>query len=303
MEIQIATMINKIEVQGDINLTFRYDIGAEFNNFLNFYIPTIETTFESSDIAMTFKLGFFSFDISINKFPEDPWNKFREDEPVQSSVSNPKTSNTNNDEVLNIFEIISNIGDGTGHCGVVFIATAFIGHGYRLDESGLTAFSIGVIIGIFEFVSFIIATFFLDTDITRRHAALLGLGIGYLISGFAALITAVAMFCIEMSVFTLPDKVKQLETILTGIDFIFTFFGIEISIVELLQSAPDDEIAWMAVESVSSISGGLFGLILGSIALLTIQPPKKSANISLGLAQFFILLGFIIISWALSDAT
>jgi hypothetical protein len=302
MEIQITTTINKIDAQGDIDLTFRYDIGLEFNNFLNFYIPTIETSFKSDNITMTFKLNFFSFNFGIDKFPEDPWNKFIEDEPQQSSSSNLKTSDTNNNVTINILEIISNIGDGMGHAAVVFIATACVIQGFKHDATGLTAFIVGIVVGVIEFIGWYMTTIPSETDVVRRKAALLGLGIGYLVSGVAALIAMVSLFSVSPTIFLSSSPIARLNGFFLFIDFILALVGIRISISELLQEVPDDDIPWLTIEAILSLSGGIIGLILGHSALKAMESKDLNpADVSHRLALFFIGIGLIVIISALND--
>jgi hypothetical protein len=91
---------------------------------------------------------------------------------------------------------------------------------------------------------------------------------------------------------------------LTITDLILMLFGLGVSIRELTQILPDDDISWLIFESFSSITGGVLGLIVGTTAITLVEATDYSpAKTSFGLSLFFLALSIAIISWALSDET
>ncbi len=295
IDLQINTKINEITVEGDIEVKFKYKIGSEYTEFLNCYIPTIETNFELDNTTMTFKLGFFSIDIDFYNFPENIWDSFLDNNPSQSSKSNLRSSNASENDLINILEIISNIGDGTGQSGAVFGITGFVGQ--VTERTGLTAFLAGLGVFIFEFVTYWIVTFAYEEDGNRAHAALIGLGIGYFFSGIFGLTAAVSMLAMGAPL-SISDKTKNLIFILEVVDACLALFGVEVAFFELFQLLSSDNIKWLAYESISSISGGFLGLIVGSSTLLGISNP----SIVQAESGFLIMMGLLLILLGVTKA-
>ncbi|MFX1320379.1 MAG: hypothetical protein ACFFAQ_01930 [Promethearchaeota archaeon] len=293
-DVQITTKIDNIKAEGDLNIEFGYDIGSKYIDFLEFYIPTIETYFEADNLSMVFKLNFFSVYINFEKFPEDVCDQVLNNDPIQSSGLYPKSSSSSDDELIYILEIISNIGDGTGHCGAVFTITAFVSHINEADKSGFTGFYAGLIVAIFEIVSFIIITFTYEQDIKIIASALLGLGIGYLFSGVIAIASAIYMHLIGTVIFN--SNVDTLLFLFQIDDALLTVFGIVVAIGELVKGLPDDEIWWLTEESITSITGGFFGLTVGIMSMMTVA--NKGIVGMEGL--FFIFVGLALIITSIS---
>jgi hypothetical protein len=175
MNINIKSSINKINVQGDINLCLSFNILLEFNNFLNFFIPGLDVNLNTSDFTMNMQLGFSSSEIEITKFPIDVFNNFIDDEPSQSSpLSRPKMSSTNVWEVL--IDFFTGYGVAMGLTGgtVGFYAALL-----EITDSGKAKF-----LKILGYITYILSMLlFILVFLKNSPTSFLGLGFGFIFSG------------------------------------------------------------------------------------------------------------------------
>jgi hypothetical protein len=196
IEIQLDIKLNKVAIEGDIEFIFGYNINTIHNEFFKLNIPTLEVYFESDNISMTFELNIFLINIEFSDFPKDLWDEYIDNDPNQSSGNNPKSSSSDNQTISYFGEIFLGFGDGMGHCGL-FLATLAGVYGIS-EKSGhwlikYGALIIGGLILVFEVITFIITTFTFESDPLMEKAALLGYGLGCLISGFASFFGVIAL--------------------------------------------------------------------------------------------------------------
>jgi hypothetical protein len=298
MDIQITMKINKIIAEGDIDLTFEYEIDLEYNEFLSFYIPTIETTMIFDNTTMVFKLNFFSININFEKFPENPWKIFENEEPQQSSESVPISSDNTNDTAITVFEAISSIGDAMGFVGLIYFIAACVKNGFKNPIGGIFATLLSLIIGGIEFALWI-SLICDDIDNQKRlAAAIFGFGVGVMISGFAAAVAWVSLCFMGIPFFKkIPASEYTLLRAIGFIDDICAGFGIVLNGEEKIKTIPKNNVFWWLQNCVISLIGGFFGLTLGVNLLMTVE---HSFSKALGAGLIFI--GFFIAIYGLAMA-
>ena len=81
---------------------------------------------------------------------------------------------------------MSNIGDGFGHMAAIIAATAAIASIDPSDQSPFKPIIFGFIIFIAELTTWVITTYFLETNWAMMMAAVFGYGIGLTVAGLLA---------------------------------------------------------------------------------------------------------------------
>ncbi|MBA7515046.1 hypothetical protein ES705_07084 [subsurface metagenome] len=92
MDYDLDISINRVETTGDIDLFLVYNIGVDYNNFLCFYIPTIELQFGTPHFQIDYVSNGFSPNLNFTDYPEDLFYNFTNNGPSQSSVGFPQQS-------------------------------------------------------------------------------------------------------------------------------------------------------------------------------------------------------------------
>jgi hypothetical protein len=294
LDIQLTTNWNQIVTEGDIDITFKYVISSEFIDYISFHIPIIETRFESDNMTMNFKLGFFSVDLNFEKYPNNPLDGLINSGPRQSSALGLKSSDNGSNAVLNLCEVISNIGDSTGLCGLAYMTTAFISNGIKNPLGSLTAFIIGIGMGITEFILWFLMILSPKDDTERIAAALFGYGFGFIISGVAAAVAWVSLKCLEVvKLKSISGSILILKS-LEQFDDVFSLIGLSFGISEVAKKIPKDDVSRHFPESILSITGGVISLTIACNLLMIVD---RSISQMIGTA--FILIGCALVVAAL----
>ncbi|MFX1374353.1 MAG: PKD domain-containing protein [Promethearchaeota archaeon] len=276
-DIDITLTSKKLIVEGDVNLSIGYSIGHEYNSYIDDDLPTIKTYLKSDNIDFEFEFSHFSFDFDISQWATDLWDSLTEDGVLEE-----------------VAEIFNSMGAIMGICGAYYSL-----EGARLQIStpadappnilkDMFKWSVGLII----FVSTLLLSG-IERELSK--STLIGLGIGFIISGIAGLVSRI--FATKATVAT---SVEAINDSLGGIDDFFGDYGFYMSILELIfDFTPDDRANLLYQTGISIISGSI-AIVVGAGALAIIRNEIMQKIISLTLGFINIGLGIICLLLACS---
>ena len=277
LNLAITSKSKSLIVEGDINLSIGYSLGHEYSSYLDADLPTIKTFLKSENIDFEFEFSHFSFDFDISQWATDLWDSL-----------------TENGKLEEVAEIFNSMGEVMGICGAFYslegsmlqVSTPTDAPPRLLNE--LSKFSVVLII----FVVTLLASG-IERELTK--STLIGLGIGFIISGIAGL--ASRIFSTKATVAT---SVDTLNGYLGNTDKFFGDYGVIMSILGLyLDFDPENRSALLVETGISIISGSIAILIgAGTLAIIANAVIQKITSLTLGFVN--IGLGVIFLLLAIS---
>lgn len=184
LDIEIDLGIDHLTVDGDIEFSLGYELGLEYDDFLGLDIPTIE---------VNFNCPFIGFDILFSHYTlEFEFTHFLEETTSETSNNKPKTSFTEDeslwDSFAKFFWILKGLGIGMSIMGASFV----IGTGIVVGSGGSIKEVIFALAGMAIALAGLFASSWPEASKDGYLKQLiLGLGLGFIISGFAALIAMI----------------------------------------------------------------------------------------------------------------
>jgi hypothetical protein len=262
-EFDITLKTNRITTSGDLNLSMKYEIGIEYNDFLCFYIPTLETKFESNKIIFEFNFSLSNFYIGFNKYPADI---------INTTVSDWLT-------------VLTSMGSTLGLCGGGFGMMSVAAYLLTQGDCGVSFSILNVLWTMNLFLAFqnILK---IQSDPSLVKYGFIGMSLGLLIG------TAAAIFPSKFAALGRLLFGPDVAAILKGAMIILGTFGIDWNLQEKLHSDLDyKKVEYLYMKCMFSLYTGSIVIILGSTALSTIQ--ITMVNIVLALMTFSLGLIFL----------
>jgi len=294
MDLDIQLSINEIVIEGDIYFSLRYDIEMEHNEFLGFFIPTIEIHLNMSDIALRFSLNMFSINLEIIDFTVDLLEYIDDNGLEQSAEVLPKTSNTSSifkgivDFLSGMALMISIIGTIVGiYTGIL----AGVGHSLRKF-----IYYLGVFLFVFAFVLLMINVFISPEIFTAPY--IFGMGTGCFISSL--------VFFLVFRYVKKNHKYKyqfrknfggristdKMFALFALFDLLLAGGDVTVSLLDIFNvKEPTDEFK-IGEEVRSSLFAAAFAIFLACGGLILLDNPTKEGKADLALICCIISLAF-----------
>ncbi len=175
LDLNINTSLNKISIDGDVDLSTGYYIGFTYNSFFCLIIPSIEMYFDSSNFHLGYSQNWFSTDVNFSDYPENFLYNITHSGPEQSSNNPPKMSS---DTSVGNFIIDMFIGAGIGmgiSGGVVGTICSILT--YSKDPGWAKAITIA------SFIIFVTSVILLISNLEFSSGTLIGMGLGFIGAG------------------------------------------------------------------------------------------------------------------------
>ncbi|MFW9876036.1 MAG: hypothetical protein ACFFG0_23280 [Candidatus Thorarchaeota archaeon] len=179
MNLDIKVSINKIITHGDFEFSFGYNIGMEYNRFIEYNIPTLELFLNMSGVTFTMSLSLFSKSFYFNNFSVGIIEKFSENSPKQSSSLFPKTS-AESTIIKNVCDFVSGVGLTMGIIGTIVGIYAGALAIIRDKDKRSVLYIIGIILLVVSLVILIITAFTDENSFSGLF--MMGMGVGCLIT-------------------------------------------------------------------------------------------------------------------------
>jgi hypothetical protein len=282
VDIDIFYSLNKISINGDINFSLEFKIGIEYNDFLCFYIPTLDIKYRGSLFQIDYTSNAFSENLEFKDYPDEAYYNFTYNNLPQSSIGSSSTSDTS---LYN-----ENIAEGFTFFG---IGMALAGGFVATLSSVLAFFKVGgwsKIMTIATFALYVITIITAATIIAKNKnkdtvaARFYGMGFGFLLAGLV--FTKIANY-LEQPRKYLSEPVKKLTkgtnylkirkiwTTFVILDVLFSVAGITFDFLDLSKVKWADNIPWKIFTSIFTVSAGILSLAIGAITLIYFTGHKK----------------------------
>ncbi len=151
IDLNIKSSINKLNVKGDIDFSFKYDVKLEFNEFIDFHIPTLDINLNMSGFSVEISLNMFSINLEITNFSVDLLENIDDNGLGQSAIHHLKSSSLSStingisDFIFGVALTFSIIGGFVG----IYTATLSVLDGAKRDIIywlGIIAFVLSIVI-------------------------------------------------------------------------------------------------------------------------------------------------------------
>jgi hypothetical protein len=302
-DLSISSNINEINTEGDIDLTFKYIVGLEFNSFLNFYIPTIDAYFQTNNLTISLTSSFFNSNLEVTELPEDLFGGLSGSGLGKSSSYSLRASNLSTD-IENGCDLVSGLGVTLGLMG------GFVGilAGILTWTHDPKIRKVVFVVGLLSFlISLGILLYNVFTAPDKFSSwSILGMGLGFLISGVIFIATA---FYIEskyhyMKNFENKVGTDKLFDTLAYVDLLGAVGGLFFDLGEECGFLSEDEDnAFSILKATIALIIGIFSVFLAIQALIQLggkdeETRKNYYNLNRHdkslVAVFFGIIGIII---------
>ncbi|MFX0010042.1 MAG: hypothetical protein ACFE9R_06990 [Candidatus Hermodarchaeota archaeon] len=293
LNIEVDISIDHLDIDGDIDFSLGYRLGMEYYDFLGFDIPTIEVYFSCPLIGFEILFSHTSFDFLFTHFlEEDALNlKGTSSSNGDTSGLNSASFITEDEELWKNLSSMLWLFDGMGIAMGIMGTTSTIAAFYIMARSGGTVDNIilawiGMAIAILALIFSSVPSAIDDGFLTEL---LVGMGIGFIISGFAFLVANIfsskwpyyqnpVAYTKRLTVKKWLDKLNYPFKAFKGFNFVDKFF---------LNLDRDEQEKLVTGASASIISGSLT-LISGALSTAAIWRPdlRRAAQLKLTMVSF-----------------
>lgn len=302
MDLNINITINKIVVGGDIDLIFKYSVNMEYNKFLEFYIPTIDSYLNTSGFILSISLNFFSLNLNIDKVPEDLINDVFDSGPNQSSKAIPRKSATNS-SFENFCDLLSGMALTMTLLGVIISAYAgFLS--FAKDETLIVFFYVISIFTVTISLGILIAQIFAEPE-NFSNNFILGMALG---SYLTAAICYDTKDYLKRTGWYMANYVIGKETlkVLGVLDLVFGLIDLDMTYQEINMDEKGN-LGKKLTLVIIALSTGIFSLFLARSSLIFLAVNNKYEKMRASkffgkVSLFFTGLLFAILVWKMAES-
>ena len=262
----IDLQINQLTVSGDITLSTGYEVGSVYNDFLGCDIPTIESYFEAGEFGFGYSYNFLVINLGLTKVPDALF-------ALTKSITT----------------IVSSMGNMMGISGGVFtlLAALLFVRPYHIDMGLSVIIAFGGWAAGLALAIYAIYTLANDEGVVKE--ALLGMGIGLIISGFAAFKGA------KGSITTKATNLKDFKEVMKKYKYLSYAASVFLPLEHMTDQFPGEDVEYMIEKAMKDLYSGSLTLFIGTAALGFVWDPS-SKNIAIyGAGIICLVIGIFLI--------